>query len=678
MTPSRYNSQDTVAGRPGIAARESSFRRNRQGSAVDKYEGFQTIDWMRDWVKDHVDENHFAGSWPELLVETLQGAQTWILLSITGISIGALVSSIDIVTAYLSDLKRGVCLSQWYLSKDICCISLARDGAYCQDYVPWSQYLFQHQYLLLDWLLYIIFSLGYSLAAAVLVLLFNIDVAGSGLSELKVILGGFSIRGLLEPITLAIRSMALPLSVSSLGLGKEAPMIHLASCVGNSLSHWFPKYRNNEARRREVISASSAAGLAVAFGAPIGGVLVSLEGLSSYFPAKTMLRSFFCALVASVTLQVFDPYRGKRVLYQVSYTRNWLLFEIIFFVLLGALGGLCGSLFIQIHHRVQEYRRSHSIFANHPLLEIVALSLVTSILSYLNIFTRVDGSELLESLFRECSKDEHLGLCSLQVKLTLLASLVWTFLVKAFLGLCAYGTVLPGGLFAPTMVCGALLGRLLGEIIQSMQTNFPGLFLFASCPPEGPCITPGMYALLGALAAFSSFTKWSVSVIVIMFELTGTLNYVVPCMITLITAKIFGDFWETNGFLESVIKMRGYPYLDPRKENILTTSVSDKMTPLADLVCLYETGMALADVQAVVAQHRFQGYPIIAAKLDARLCGYIERHELQSLIDRQRQTSNTNLDAALVSFEAASGGAYPDSHALQFGDAVDRVGCFAG
>jgi chloride channel 3/4/5 len=55
---------------------------------------------------------------------------------------------------------------------------------------------------------------------------------------------------------------------------------------------------------REIITASSAAGVAVAFGAPIGGVMFSIEEMSNTFSIKTMWRSFFCALVATVTLAV--------------------------------------------------------------------------------------------------------------------------------------------------------------------------------------------------------------------------------------------------------------------------------------------------------------------------------------------------------------------------------------
>jgi H+/Cl- antiporter ClcA len=57
-------------------------------------------------------------------------------------------------------------------------------------------------------------------------------------------------------------------------------------------------------KRREVLSASSAAGVAVAFAAPIGGVLFSLEEVSYYFAPKTMWRAFFCAVTAAMTLKV--------------------------------------------------------------------------------------------------------------------------------------------------------------------------------------------------------------------------------------------------------------------------------------------------------------------------------------------------------------------------------------
>ena len=112
-------------------------------------------------------------------------------------------------------------------------------------------------------------------------------------------------KGFLGFWTLLIKSICLPLAIASgLSVGKEGPSVHYAVCTGNVISRFFNKYKRNAAKTREILSACAAAGVAVAFGSPIGGVLFSLEEMSSYFPLKTMWRSYFCALVATAVLAV--------------------------------------------------------------------------------------------------------------------------------------------------------------------------------------------------------------------------------------------------------------------------------------------------------------------------------------------------------------------------------------
>lgn len=102
--------------------------------------------------------------------------------------------------------------------------------------------------------------------------------AGSGISEIKCIIAGFVMKGFLGSKTLFIKSIGLPLSIASgLSVGKEGPSVHYAVCTGNVISRMFDKYKRNAAKTREILSASAAAGVGVAFGSPIGGVLFSLE-----------------------------------------------------------------------------------------------------------------------------------------------------------------------------------------------------------------------------------------------------------------------------------------------------------------------------------------------------------------------------------------------------------------
>ena len=158
--------------------------------------------------------------------------------------------------------------------------------------------------------------------AAILVKSFAPYAAGSGISEIKCIIAGFVMKGFLGAWTLLIKSIALPLAIASgLSVGKEGPSVHFAVCTGNVISRFFGKYKQNASKTREILTASAAAGVAVAFGSPIGGVLFSLEvslillvqqvsqlissqEMANYFPLKTLWRSYFCALVATSVLAV--------------------------------------------------------------------------------------------------------------------------------------------------------------------------------------------------------------------------------------------------------------------------------------------------------------------------------------------------------------------------------------
>ncbi len=110
-------------------------------------------------------------------------------------------------------------------------------------------------------------------------------------------------KGFLGFWTLLIKSISLPLAIASgLSVGKEGPSVHYAVCTGNVISKFFGKYKRNAAKTREILSACAAAGVAVAFGSPIGGVLFSLEVSST--SAKLWVDE---ALTLSGNVCLFSP-----------------------------------------------------------------------------------------------------------------------------------------------------------------------------------------------------------------------------------------------------------------------------------------------------------------------------------------------------------------------------------
>lgn len=462
-------------------------------------------------------------------------------------------------------------------------------------------------------------------------------------------LGGFVIRRFLGAWTLTIKSIGLCLAVASgMWLGKEGPLVHVACCCANISMKLFPSVNGNEARKREVLSAAAASGISVAFGSPIGGVLFSLEQLSYYFPDKTMWASFVCAMVAAVTLQAFDPFRtGKIVLYQVTYHSNWHAFELLPFAAIGILGGLYGALFIKLNLGIASIRNSNrNPFFNRPVLEVAAIAFLTAAISYPVTFLRAQSSELVEDLFSECKDiaSDELGLCKSGVANTgVLLLLLLSSLIGSILASLTFGLQIPAGILLPSMAVGALFGRSIGLIVELAQQNHAKSIFFASCEPDVPCITPGTYAVIGAAAALAGTTRMTVSIVVIMFELTGALPYVLPIMIAVMLAKWTGDAIHSRGIYESWIQLNGYPYLDQTSQAPLPdVPISQLMTRADDLISLPATGHTISSLRALLQEHRFRGFPIISSHADPTLLGYISRTELSYALSR---APSSNIDA---------------------------------
>jgi chloride channel 3/4/5 len=372
---------------------------------IKRYEDFTTIDWVQDAAREQVRrkarrkeragffERGGRSGWRRKLWEAYDAGQGWIVVTLIGIAIGLNAAFLNIITEWLSDIKRGHCTTAFYLNESFCCWG-AESG--CPEWKRWSGLG------PINYILYIIFSTLFAFTSARLVKSFAPYAAGSGISEIKCIIAGFVMKGFLGFWTLLIKSIGLPLAIASgLSVGKEGPSVHYAVCTGNVISRMFHKYRRNAAKTREILSACAAAGVGVAFGSPIGGVLFSLEEMSNYFPLKTMWRSYFCALVATAVLAAVNPFRtGQLVMFTVKYDRSWHFFELPFFIMIGIFGGCYGAFVMKWNMRVQAFRKR--FLTKYAILEATLLALCTAIVCYPNMFLRIDMTESMEILFLEC------------------------------------------------------------------------------------------------------------------------------------------------------------------------------------------------------------------------------------------------------------------------------------
>jgi chloride channel 3/4/5 len=299
-------------------------------------------------------------------VDTWQG---WIVLTGVGICSAVIATLLDISIPRLETWRTGYCQSGWYETKST-----------CKVFVEWNETLGYGGVAL--WVLSAVLlaliattivesSSSHDISAFVpsardterrTFVKRHYHASGSGIPETKTILSGFVIRGFLGLRTLLTKSLALVFTIASgFVVGVQGPLVHICCAIGNVTTRLFSKYRNNDAKRREILSAACAGGVSVAFGAPMGGVLFSLEEVSMYFPPKTMWRSFYCALVGSVTLKLLsggNKGENSGALFQVEFDTDWQWTEIPVFLFLGVLGGLIGSSFIRIVNWVHRRKRS--------------------------------------------------------------------------------------------------------------------------------------------------------------------------------------------------------------------------------------------------------------------------------------------------------------------------------
>lgn len=443
-------------------------------------------------------------------------------------------------------------------------------------------------------------------------------------------------KGFLGFRTLVIKSVALPLAIASgLSVGKEGPSVHYAVCTGNVISRLFEKYKRNASKTREILSACAAAGVAVAFGSPIGGVLFSLEEMSSYFPLKTMWRSYFCALVATAVLAAMNPFRtGQLVMFQVHYDRSWHFFEVVFFIIIGMFGGLYGAFVIKWNLRAQAFRKKY--LSNYAILEATLLATGTAILCYPNMFLRIDMTESMEILFLECEgAEDYNGLCDKENRWSMVFSLTIATIMRIFLVIISYGCKVPAGIFVPSMAIGASFGRTVGILVQALHEAYPASVFFSACKPDVPCITPGTYAFLGAAAALSGIMHITVSVVVIMFELTGALTYILPTMIVVGVTKAVSELFGKGGIADRMIWFSGFPFLDNKEEHTFGVPVSQVMT--TEVVALPTSGLSMKNLEQLLREDRYQGFPIVEDRRTNILVGYIGRTELRYAIDRVKR-----------------------------------------
>ncbi|XP_074645246.1 chloride channel protein D-like isoform X2 [Tubulanus polymorphus] len=491
------------------------------------------------------------------------------------------------------------------------------------------------------WLFVVGYSILFVLLSAALVVFFRPSAGGSGIPEVIGFLNGAIVRHIFNVKTLFVKFFSCAFAVAAgLPVGPEGPMIHMGSLVGAGLSQFksdtlrfkmpfFERFRNSE-DRRNFISAGAGAGIASAFGAPVGGLLFSMEEVSSFWNMKLSWQIFFCCMVSAFTTDLFNSafegfqYKGDFGLFKIDkyilfHVNKGIAVNILAFIpsmLLGVIGGISGSLFTFLNLKIARARRrflskvrSEGVQKFLRLFEPVVIMIVFATISVFlpsafgcspyscikNGNDREVSPNCLESprhpLHTEPSVQVYTCPPGVVVKnenftftnksFNQMATLLFVtgeeaihhlfsrnthlefdygplFVVLAcyFLLACwAAGTSVSSGLVVPMLFIGGLYGRIVGRVMVSafgVHDEQNGYWAW---------MDPGAFALIGAASFFGGVSRLTMSLTVIMMEITNDIQFLLLIMVAIMFAKWVGDF-VTHPLYHALLEMKCIPFLD--------------------------------------------------------------------------------------------------------------------
>ncbi|KAK0572376.1 hypothetical protein LWI29_030702 [Acer saccharum] len=509
-----------------------------------------------------------------------------------------------------------------------------------------------------------------TLFAAIITAYIAPTAAGSGIPEVKAYLNGVDAPGILSFRTLIVKIVGSISAVSaSLLIGKAGPMVHTGACIASLLGQggskkygltwkWL-RFFKNDRDRRDLVTCGSAAGIAAAFRAPVGGLLFSLEEMASWWRSALLWRAFFTTAVVAILLRALIDLclsgkcglfgKGGLIMFDVySANISYHLVDVPPVLALGVIGGILGSFY---NFLLQRVLRIYNLINEKGIAYKIFLACLISVFTSCLLFglpwlascraCPSDASEECPTIGRsgnykkfQCPPGHYNDLASLIFNtnddairnlfskgtdsefqyLTIIIFFVTCFI----LSILSYGIVVPAGLFVPVIVTGATYGRLVGMLVGSHSN-----------------LNHGLYAVLGAASFLGGSMRMTVSLCVIILELTNNLLLLPLIMLVLLVSKTVADVFNSNIY-DLIMKAKGFPYLETHAEPYMRQlTVADVVTgPLR----LFNGIEKVGNIVHVLKTTRHNGFPVIdehPLSPSPVLYGLIRRDHLLTLLKKK-------------------------------------------
>ena len=423
-----------------------------------------------------------------------------------------------------------------------------------------------------------------------LIYFFAPEAKGHGVPEVMqaILLKGGKIR----PRVAIVKAIASAITIGTGGsVGREGPIIQIGASLGSTVGQFF---KIPSKRLKTLVGCGAAAGIAAAFNAPIAGALFAVEIILMDFAVAQFSPIVISAVMATVISHHFEGNLATFVIDQYKYVSPY---EIGFYFILGALAGVVSYLFIKILYYFEDYFDNKLNIPEYskPIIGGLGIGMIAL------IFPQVMG----------------VGYDSINNALH--GNMVWHIalvlvFVKVFATSLTLGSGGSGGIFAPSLFIGAMLGYAFGDFVH---------FTFPDITAE-----PGAYALVAMGGLVAGTTRAPITAIIIVFELTNDYNIILPLMITCIISTILSSKLSRESIYTLKLLLRDIHIKEGTETNIMESIlVKDVYTKEYDQISISDN---FSKVVNKIIRGRGPEFPVIDKKDNLR--GIISMYDIKDYL----------------------------------------------
>jgi CIC family chloride channel protein len=384
------------------------------------------------------------------------------------------------------------------------------------------------------------------LIVGIIVYFFSKEAKGHGVPE---VMEAVSLKdGMMRTRVVFAKAFATAFCIGSGGsTGREGPIIQIGSAMGSAVGRLM---NLSGARLRTLVACGAAAGMAATFNAPMGGILFSLEVILSEFAASQFIPIVVSSVIATALSR---HYLGNFPAFVVPAYELLHYSELFLYLILGVLAGVVAFLFIRVLYGTED------IFDRWKFPNFLKPAIGGVIIGCIGLlFPQIFG--IGYETITKVLHGEMLG--------TILIGLL---LVKILATSVTLGSGGSGGVFAPSLFMGAVLGGFFG---QFAQTLFP--LSIAS---------PGAYALVGMGAVVAGTTRAPIAAMLIIFEMTGNYLIILPLMFACTIGLVISTLLSRESIYTFNLVRRGINIHASKELNVLKSlTVSQVIRPEIEIV----------------------------------------------------------------------------------------------